>query len=178
MKTIVPPRSSPWIRSTSSALFRIKHLDAAYFYGRFNEITGTFKVDDQDLDKSYVRIEIPTESVDSNNEARDKHLKSQDFFSAKEFPTITFKSTKIEKVGDDSYKVTGELTFRGVTKTITFGAQHTGTGEVNPRFGLRSGYEATLEIKRSEFGVKYGLEGSVLADAVRLIVALEGAAGT
>jgi polyisoprenoid-binding protein YceI len=158
----------------SSILFRVKHLDVSYFYGRFNELSGSFMVDEEDPSKSFVKIEVPTASVDTNNENRDKHLKSQDFFSAKEFPTLRFKSTQVEKTGKTTYRVTGDLTYRGVTKSVTFDAGHTGTAEVSERFGLRSGFGAMLEIKRSDFGDKYGIEGNVLGDEVRLIISLEG----
>jgi polyisoprenoid-binding protein YceI len=158
----------------SSVVFRVKHLEVSYFYGRFNRIEGSFRVDDEDPTRSFIEIEVPTDSVDSNSADRDRHLKSQDFFSAKEFPTINFKSKKIEKKEKDLFEVEGELTFRGKTKNLRFEARHTGTGKVNDRFGLRSGYEAVIDIKRSDFGDVYGVKGKVLGDEVRLIVAIEG----
>lgn len=158
----------------SSILFRVRHLKVSNFYGRFNEMTGSFTIDEADPTKSSIKIEVPTASVDSNSANRDKHLKSQDFFSAKEFPTLRFESTKIEKKGNDAYNVTGNLEYRGVKNSITFEARHTGTAEVSERFGLRMGLEAFVDIKRSDFGDKYGIEGDVLGDEVRLIVSLEG----
>ena len=158
----------------SSILFRVKHLDVSYFYGRFKEMSGSFQVDDKNPEKSTMEIEVSAESVDSNSQGRDRHLKGQDFFSAKEFPTISFKSTKIEKAGKNAYKVTGGLTFRGVTRSIRFQAEHTGTASVSPRFGLRSGYEAVVDIKRSDFGDTYGIKDKVLGDALRLIISIEG----
>ena len=158
----------------SSVLFRIDHLQAARFWGRFNAIEGGFRFDPEAPDESFVRITIPVDGVDTGNENRDRHLKSQDFFSAVEFPDITFESTKIERVGEDAYRVTGDLTIRGQTKEITAGAQHTGTADVNPRFGLRSGYEATFEIDRTEFGVSWGAENDMLGRVVRIVIALEG----
>ena len=158
----------------SSIVFRVKHLNVSNFYGRFNEMSGSFSVDEADMSKSFIKIEVPTASVDTNNEARDKHLKSQDFFSAKEFPVLRFSSTRIEKKGNDAYSVTGDLSFRGVTKSIAFEAKHIGTADAGPRFGLRSGYEAVVEIKRSDFGDKYGIKDNVLGDEVRLIICLEG----
>lgn len=158
----------------SSVLFRIKHLDVANFYGRFNQVSGSFQVNEEDPGKSFIEVEIPTESVDSNNADRDRHLKSQDFFAAKEFPSITFKSKTVEKRADDVYLVTGDFTFRGKSKTVRFEARHTGTKKLNDRFGLRSGFEAEVTIKRSDFGDQYGVKDRVLGDEVRLIVSLEG----
>src|SRR5688500_15391659 len=76
----------------SSVIFRVKHQKVAYFYGRFNKVSGTFSVNADDASKNSIDVSIPTESVDSNSEGRDNHLKDQAFFSAAEFPTITFKS--------------------------------------------------------------------------------------
>lgn len=157
----------------SSIMFRVKHLDVCYFYGRFNKMKGSFQVDDADLGKSFIKMEVPVDSVDTNSSNRDKHLKSQDFFNATEFPKISFESTRVEKSGD-SYRVTGDLTLRGVKKSITFKARHTGTGKVSDRFGLRSGYEAVIDIKRSDFGVTYGVKGDLVGDDVRIMVAVEG----
>ncbi len=158
----------------SSVLYRIKHLSASPFWGRFNEVSGSLRVDDDKLDESFIRVEVPTASVDSNDENRDKHLRSQDFFAAKEFPKLTFESSKIEKTGDDTYRVTGDLTLRGKSKELTFEAKHTGTAKVMDRFGLRCGYEATLEFDRTEFGITYGAKGGVLGETVRVVIAIEG----
>lgn len=159
--------------SHSSVLFRVQHLQAAPFWGAFKSISGSLKVDDENLGESFVRIEVATDSVDTRAEGRDRHLKSQDFFSAVEFPTLTFESTKVEKAGDDRYTVTGDLTLRGVTKSISFEATHTGTADISERFGLRSGYEAMFEIDRTDFGISWGAEGEMLGKTVRLIIALE-----
>ena len=157
----------------SSVLFRVMHLSASPFWGRFNQVTGKFMIDASKLDESYVEIEIPTESIDSNSEGRDRHLKSQDFFSAKEFPKLTFKSTKVEAGDDGMFEITGDLTLRGKSKSITIKAENTGTATVSERFGLRTGFESTFEIDRTDFGVSYGT-GGVLGEKVRIVIALEG----
>ena len=156
----------------SSAIFRVQHLKAAPFYGRFNSISGSFSLGEGD--GAMVEVEIATDSVDSGNVQRDKHLKNTDFFSAKEFPKLTFKSKSMKKVGADEYEVVGDLTLRGKTREIQVMAQHTGTAEVHPRFGKRTGVETTFTIDRSDFGIDYGLEGDVLGDEVRITIALEG----
>lgn len=158
----------------SSVIFRIKHLDFSYFYGRFNEVSGTFSIDTKNPAKSSFDIKIQAESVDTHSGGRDKHLRSPDFLSAKEFPVIHFKSTKVKKKSKSKYNVTGDLTLHGVTKSVKVVIEHVGSGE-HPRFGSRSGFEATFDIKRSDFGMN-GMLGAV-GDELRLIVAIEGQAG-
>lgn len=157
----------------SSALFRVQHMGAAPFWGQFTEISGRLKIDDDHLDESFVRVEIPTESVETRAADRDRHLKGQDFFSAKEFPALTFESKKVEKAGKGRYRISGDLTLRGKTKAVTLDAEHTGTAEISPRFGLRSGYEATFEIDRTDYGINYGADNGALGKTVRIVIALE-----
>ena len=154
----------------SVVVFRVKHAGASWFYGRFNDFSGSFQHDPGNPEASSVEVTIQAASVDTNSEQRDTHIKSPDFLSAKEFPTITFKSTGVEAAGD-KLEITGELTFRGVTKTVIASAEHVGEGEFR---GPRSGFEAVLDIERTEFGSDYGVAQGVLGDEVRLIIALEG----
>ena len=93
----------------SSVVFSVMYLGVTNFYGRFNDVTGTVVLDKADPSKSSVDLTIPVESVDTNNEKRDQHLKSPDFFNAKQFPVMTFKSKKVEWSGD-TYNVTGDFT--------------------------------------------------------------------
>lgn len=155
----------------SSVIFRIKHLGVAYNYGRFNDIKGTFLLDNAKPEASVVDVTVAVDSVDTNNEDRDKHLRSPDFFSSKEYPTMTFKSSSVKKTAEDTFEVTGDLTFRGQTKPLNVTLKHTGTGP-GRRGGEVSGAEATFTIKRSEWGMNY-LPGA-LGEEVTLIVALEG----
>jgi polyisoprenoid-binding protein YceI len=153
-------------------MFRIKHASASNFYGRFNNITGSLMLDD-DAGKNSFTVQIQAESVDTGNAQRDQHLKGPDFFNAKQFPTITFKSTQVKKSGDDSFDVTGDLTLHGETKPVTTKVTKTGTGK---NFGKAVvGMEANLTIKRADFGVgtKFGPE--VLGDEVQITVSLEAA---
>ncbi|MDI1290457.1 MAG: YceI family protein [bacterium] len=155
----------------SSVVFKIKHQKVANFYGRFNDVSGTFVLDAATPESSAIEIKVVSDSVDSANAKRDQHLKSADFFSVKEFPEITFKSTSTKKVSDGVYEVTGDLAFHGVTKAITAKVTDTGTGE--GRGGSKiAGMEATFTIKRSEFGMNFMPGG--LGEEVDLIVALEG----
>ena len=152
----------------STAIFRVQHLGAGNFYGRFNELEGTIDWDAEDGPSFDVSIKI--ESVDSGNEALDKHLKNADFFDAKQFPTMTFKSTGAKKMGDN-WKVTGEMTMHGVTKPVEVDMEFVGRADVGR--GDRVGFETTFTIKRSDFGMNWGVENGALGDATKIIVSLE-----
>jgi polyisoprenoid-binding protein YceI len=154
----------------SSVVFGISHLGVTNFYGRFNEISGTVAFDAKDPSKSSVDVTVPVESVDTHNAKRDQHLKSPDFFNVKQFPTMTFKSTKVEGSGN-TFNVTGDFTLHGVTKPLTVvfkkGAEGKGMeGEI------RGGGEARFTIKRSDFGMTF-MQGG-LGDEVSVILSIEG----
>ncbi|MDE0423900.1 MAG: YceI family protein [Candidatus Poribacteria bacterium] len=157
----------------SMILFRAKHNGITYNYGRFNEFTGKITMDETDISKSMVEFEVKTASVDTANEKRDQHLRSPDFFSAKQFPVITFKSTKVNtKEGEeDMLEVTGDLEVLGVKKSITVDVAITGKGKGRQGESL-IGFESVFTINRSEFGMTYGVGGPV-SDDIRLIVTIE-----
>ena len=152
----------------STAIFRVQHLGAGNFYGRFNELEGTIDWDAESGPSFDVSIKI--ESVDSGNEALDKHLKNADFFDAKQFPTMTFKSTGAKKIGDN-WKVMGEMTMHGVTKAVEVDMEFVGRADVGR--GDRVGFETTFTVKRSDFGMNWGVENGALGDATKIIVSLE-----
>ena len=155
----------------SSLVFRVSHMNLAPFYGRFNEISGTFEFDPNDASKLAIDVQIKAESIDTNSSRRDGHLKGPDFFNAKEFPTIRFKSSGATKIADKKYKVSGDLSLHGVTKPVTLTVEHTGSG--NQRGAEVQGFDVTGTIKRSEFEMKYMLNG--LGDEIRLMAGIEGA---
>jgi polyisoprenoid-binding protein YceI len=154
----------------STVLFRIKHMGTSFSWGRFNEIAGRLNLDDQ---APSLEMQVKTDSLDTANAKRDQHLKSPDFFSAKQFPTISFKSTRIARVADNKYDVDGTLSLHGVDRPVKVQLERTGTGK-NQLGAALAGYATTFSIKRSEFGMKFGLEG--VSDDVLLIVSLECAA--
>lgn len=154
----------------SSIIFSIKHLGVADFYGRFNDLSGKVVLDKADPSKSSVEITIPVESVDTHNEKRDQHLKSPDFFNAKQFPVIVFKSKSVEGSGD-TYKVTGDLTLHGVTKPLTLEVKKV-TEAKGMEGEIRGGGETRFTLKRSDFGMNF-MQGA-LGDDVSVIVSLEG----
>ena len=155
----------------SSVIFKVTHMNVANFYGRFNDVSGTIAIDAKNPAASSVEIAIDADSIDTHNDGRDKHLKTADFFSVKEFPKISFKSKSVKKVDDHNYEIAGDLTMRGVTKPLTAKATQTGTGK-DPRSGAQSiGFETTFTVKRSEFGIKYG--PGALGEDVQVTVSLE-----
>jgi len=160
----------------SAVIWRIKHLGVAYSYGRFDKISGSFLIDPADAGKNSINVTVATDSINSANTKRDEHLKSPDFFSAKEFGTLTFKSKSFKKGsevnGEQSYDVIGDLTLLGKTKEITIQLRDTGRGP-GMRGGEVSGVETTFTIKRSDFGMNY-MVGKGLSDEVQITVALEG----
>jgi polyisoprenoid-binding protein YceI len=155
----------------SFVLFRVKHMNTAYAYGRFNSFSGTIVVNEQDPSKSSVEFEIDANSIDTGNSQRDDHLRSPDFFNVRQYPKITFKSTSIRRINANTFEVKGNLTIRGTTRPLTVRVTYVGKGR-NPRGQEIIGFETTFTIKRSEFGVSYGLNGG-LSDEVRVTIAVE-----
>jgi len=127
-------------------------------------VAGTVTLDPKKPEAASVKIAIPVESVDSNSAQRDGHLKNADFFNAKENPEITFASTAVKAKGDD-LEVAGELAMAGKSKAVTIVAQKVGASEMK---GKRVGYSSEFTIKRSDFGMTYGVEGGALSDEVML----------
>lgn len=154
----------------SSVIYRVKHLNTSYSWGRFNDISGSFALDEANPAQSRLEFQVKTESIDSNNPARDKHLKGPDFFNAVQFPVISFKSQSVAKSGN-AYEVTGNLTLHGVTKAVAVRVEPTGTGK-NQRGAPIAGIEATFDIKRSDFGMN-NMVGP-LGDDVKMFVSIEG----
>jgi polyisoprenoid-binding protein YceI len=157
----------------SAAFFRVQHLGASQFWGRINDLSGSFTVDPTGGASGVsFDITVKASTVDTGTDKLDEHLRSPDFFNVKEFPNMTFKSTGVKAVKPNFLEVTGDFTLHGVTKPITAMVEF--TGQRAGQMGDRAGYEAIFTIKRSEFGVKYGVENGSLGDEVRIVVSLEG----
>jgi polyisoprenoid-binding protein YceI len=167
-----PPLAGAWKidGGHSSVIFKVKHMNSAWFYGAFKKIEGEFTFDDAKVENSKVAVTIPADSVDSRNDKRDGHLKNPDFFDVGQYPNITFTSTKVTAKGEGAYEVEGDLELRGKKKSIK--CTVTKTGELKGGRGDRAGYETTFEIKRSEFGMNYGLANNALGDEVTVIVSV------
>jgi polyisoprenoid-binding protein YceI len=154
----------------SSLVYRVKHFNATYFWGRFNTINGSFSLDDANPANCQFEFQVKADSIDTGNAKRDKHLKSPDFFNVVQFPTIAFKSQSVTRSGE-AYEVVGDLTMHGVTKPITVKVVPTGKGK-GPMGAPIAGIEATLLLKRTDFGMS-NMVGP-LGDDVWVTVSIEG----
>lgn len=158
---------------SSYVTFEVLHFKVTNAQGRFDDFSGTVEIDGDDASTAKVSIEIKSESVNTGNAKRDDHLRNPDFFNAKEFPTITFKSTKVGVTDKkDTYALTGDLTMLGQTKEVTAEFVFMGTGK-GPRDADIAGGEATFSLKRSDFGMNYGAPDAI-ADEVKIKVSIQG----
>lgn len=154
----------------TTVIFKIQHMGAGRFIGRFNATSGKLAWDEKDPSKSSIEVSVKSDSVDTANADRDNHIKGPDFFNAKQYPTISFKSSKVEKAGEH-YTVTGDLTLHGETRPVTAKFEITGHGKHLKSGKPLIGFEATFKIKRSEFGMKQMV--GPLGDEVDIIVGVE-----
>jgi polyisoprenoid-binding protein YceI len=155
--------------------FFVSHLGFADLAGMFLESSGSFSYDEESQELRSATITINTDSVFTNHEERDGHLKSADFLNTGEFPEMTFVATEAEKLSDTEGKVTGDLTLLGVTKPITLDVTLNKAG--NYPFGdghYAVGIDAEGSFKRSDFGMTYGVDGNIVGDEIKLIMAFEG----
>ena len=154
------------------ALFRIHHVGAGKFWGMFDDVTGTMSWPENGDEAPVLDVTVQIESVHTGSEKLDRTIMSPQFFDAKEFDTVTFKSTGGEKTGEGTWDVTGDFTMHGVTRPITAALELTGVAG-NP-VQKKAGFEANFTIKRSDFGMEWGVRNKALGDEVRMIVGLEG----
>ena len=161
----------------SSAQFAVTHLMISTVRGEFHGVKGTVVLDDQDITKSTVNVTIDATSVDTREPQRDNHLKSPDFFDVAKYPSITFKSTKVEQVSPGQLKVTGDLTIRGVTKQVVLNVEGPKTPIKDPMGMQRTAVSATTKINRQDFGVSWNKTldsgGVVVSDDVRITLDVE-----
>lgn len=136
--------------------FKIQHLGYSWLTGRFNDFSGDFTYDPDNLADSEISVMIDPASVDSNHAERDKHLRGSDFLNVDKYPEAKFVSTSITNVDGDEFDVVGDLTLHGVTKEITIEAEKVGEGK-DPWGGYRAGFEGETEIRLKDFGIDYDL---------------------
>lgn len=137
--------------------FAVKHMMFTTVRGRFGGVKGTINADEQQADRSSVEVEIDAKTIDTGTADRDTHLRSADFLDVEKFPTITFRSKRVEgaaKREGDRFKVIGDLTIHGVSKEVTLDCTYGGTG-TDPWGGTRAGASATAEIDRREWGLQW-----------------------
>ena len=160
----------------SSIGFTVRHMVISKVRGRFTRWSGTIAMDEKDPTSAAVEITIEPGSVDTGVEQRDSHLRSPDFFDVERYPTMTYRSTRIEKAGEGEYRVTGDLTMHGVTRPVTLEVEFAGSAK-DPWGGLRAGFSARGSLDRKEFGLTYNqlLEtgGVVVGEKVDLDIEVE-----
>lgn len=139
--------------SHSEVTFKVKHMMITNVSGSFTDFNVTASSDGDDFSKANVNFSAKAASVNTGSAQRDGHLQSADFFDAEKYPEITFKSTSVEKDGDD-YKLQGDLTIKDVTKNITLNAEHGGIGK-DPYGNIKAGFTVTGKINRKDFGLTW-----------------------
>lgn len=162
--------------SHSQVSFSAKHMMVSTVRGSFGTVTGQIALDENDYTNSEVEATIDVASLSSRDDKRDGHLRSADFFDVENYPTATFKSTRIVSKGGDKYEVTGDLTVRGVTKQVTLDAEFDGKG-VNPWGQQLIAFSATTEINRKDWGLNWNVAleagGWLVAEKIKLDIATE-----
>ena len=164
----------------SSVVFKVKHLAISSVPGRFGEVSGKFSFDPSKMEASKAEATISVTSINTMDAKRDDHLKSPEFLDASKFPTISFKTTKVEKVSDAAFKALGDLTIHGVTKPVTLDVTYGGAAK-DPWGKERAAFEAKTVINRKDFGLTWSktLEtgGLVVGDDVQITLEIEGVKG-
>ncbi|WP_394843591.1 YceI family protein [Pendulispora brunnea] len=157
--------------------FGVKHMLVSTTRGTFSRFAGSVAIDDADITKSRVHIDIEANSINTDNAKRDDHLKSPDFLDVGKFPKIVFDSTKVEKVGSDRLNVTGNLTIKGVTRSVILSVSGLTPEVKDPWGGIRRAAQATTKINRKDFGMTWNkaIEGGgvVVSDEVQIDLEVE-----
>ncbi len=134
--------------------FKIKHLMITNVSGSFKEFQAEVETDGSDFSTAQIRVNAEMASLSTNNEQRDAHLRTSDFFEVDKFPHLTFTSTRIDKINDDTLALHGDLTLKGITKAVKLNVEINGVTK-DPWGGERAGFVVTGKIKRSEWGVTF-----------------------
>lgn len=170
----VTEKTTKWVIDPmhSEVQFKVKHLVISTVTGYFHKYDADFTSSKEDFSDAKVTFTADINSITTNNEQRDTHLKSDDFFNAEQHPKMTFVSKELKKTGDDKYKLIGDLTIRDVTKTVELDVEYGGT-MVDPYGNTKVGFEVTGTINRKEYGLKWDAVteagGAVVSDKVKLI---------
>ncbi|MGO8969398.1 MAG: YceI family protein [Myxococcaceae bacterium] len=160
----------------SAAHFSVKHLMVSTVRGQFKTVTGTVTLDEADLTRSRVEVEVDAASIDTREPKRDAHLKSPDFFDVEKFPKLSFRSTRIERAGDE-FKVTGDLTMHGVTRPVSLTVDSLSAATKSPFGRVVRGLSATGKLNRKDWGLGWNapLEtgGVLVGEEVKLQIDAE-----
>jgi len=173
----LPTQAATWDIDTSHSNvgFMVKHLVIAKVRGNFKAFSGTVVLDEKDITKSKVEVNIVPASIDTDNEKRDAHLKSPDFFDVAKFKEMKFVSTKVEKA-EGGLKVTGNLTMHGVTKPVVLEVEGPSAEIKDPGGNPHIAFSASTKIKRADFGLTWNKlveGGSVVGDDIKIELDIE-----
>lgn len=156
--------------------FSVRHMVVSKVRGRFAKYTGSVRLDEKDLTRSTLEAEIDVSSIDTGTPQRDEHLRSSDFFDVERFPTLGYRSQRIEKLSDERYRVLGELTIRGVTREVPLLVEYGGRA-IDPWGNERAGFVARASLDRKDFGLGWNqvLEtgGVIVGDRVDIDIEIE-----
>jgi polyisoprenoid-binding protein YceI len=163
--------------SHSRVAFAVQHMGVSVTEGQFKDVTGTVTAEKEDFSDMALDITIKVNSIDSENEGRDKHLQSPEFFDVENHPDMTFKSSKVMAGKDGTITITGDLTIKGITKEVELEGKGAGRIVIDPWGNRRTGFRLTGMVKRTDFGIQYDTtleDGSfAIADDVELIINVE-----
>lgn len=163
--------------SHSAAQFSVRHMMVSTVRGHFAKMAGSAKFDPKNPAASSIEVTVDAASIDTRNAKRDAHLRSADFFDVEKFPTITFKSKRVEPAGTGRLKLTGDLTMHGVTREVTFDVEGPSAELKDARGGARVGATATAKISRKDFGMTWNRAieagGVTVSDEVQITVDVE-----
>jgi len=153
--SVIASAQSEWKldKAHSSITFTVRHMVISEVSGNFKDFSVVLKSEKEDFSDASIESIIQVASISTDNDFRDKHLKSDDFFNAEKYPEIKFKSTQFEKLSDNKYKITGDLTIRDVTRKVTFDAVLNGTLKTNR--GMLSAWKASTTINRFDYNLKW-----------------------
>ena len=170
--------TSKWVidPTHSEIQFKVKHLVISTVTGSFKTFEGTVETDGDDLTTANINFSADIASIDTNQAQRDEHLRSAEFFDAANHPKMTFTSSSLEKTGDDTYKLKGDLTMKGVTKPVVLDAEY--GGAMTDFYGQnKAGFEITGKINRKDFGLTWSATteagGVVVGDEIKLAINIQ-----
>jgi polyisoprenoid-binding protein YceI len=161
----------------SAAHFSVRHLMISNVRGEFTKLSGSAVINPGDPTKSAVNVTIESASINTREPQRDEHLRSADFFDVANFPTLTFRSKRIEAHGADDFKLTGDLTIHGVTKEVTFDVEGPTPSVKDPWGNVRAGITASAKINRKDYGLLWNTiteaGGLMVGDEVKITIEAE-----
>lgn len=162
--------------SHSQITFSVRHMMISNVHGRFEKFTGNVEFNEQNPTLSSVEVQIDADSINTRDEKRDGHLKSPDFFNAAEFPYVVFKSTRVEKLDDSHGKIYGDLTIRGIAKSVVLDVEYSGNAK-SPWGSTSAGFSASTKLNRKDWDLNWNVAletgGWLVGDTININIELE-----